>query len=453
VKKDSSKNNFFLLTAICLIRIFAYFIFASILVTIIAIILSIFFVYFKPNLPYFDISFLRTIPSPFLEILFISIALLLILPLILFLNLANNLMSWQFKFDIKKIFKPLTFWLVSLVSFFSVSFFFYPKYSQKLAEAVVKIQLKDRIDENFSQKIKIEKLDSVDISAVKIVTVKAGSRNEIKIVGHPAVVEELDFYNADSSFTLIGKEESIPFCRQNCPVYTSPVRVEIIASNLKNLKLSRNIDAWLTGSFPGIILDISQKTGLKLESAQDQLNANISGESVLNSVTLLSNQVNLNLQNSIASIWAKKITLNGDQNSRLIYRGNPQIIKNSQNKVQIVQYHFVEDYRNFNPESDNLLKNYIRLAVEIDNQYHDAFVLAANRNRSNYLYLIWLVETKQGELQIKRTLRLPGNWTSQATLYREGNHLIVSDFPFNDTSQVRYSIDRPHDSLTPLGGI
>ena len=166
MKKDSSKNNFFLLTAICLIRIFAYFIFASILVTIIAIILSIFFVYFKPNLPYFDLSFLRTIPSPFLEILFISIALLLILPLILFLNLANNLMSWQFKFDIKKIFKPLTFWLVSLVSFFSVSIFFYPKYSQKLAEAVVKIQLKDRIDENFSQKIKIEKLDSVDISAV-----------------------------------------------------------------------------------------------------------------------------------------------------------------------------------------------------------------------------------------------------------------------------------------------
>lgn len=436
-----------------MIRILAFLVFATLTVSIVTIILTLTLVYFKRELLYFDFNFLHIVPPPFLEILFLSFAFLLILPLILLLNLADDLMSWQFRFNSKKIAKPFKFWLLSLLLFLVVNIFFYPKYSQKLSETIIKIQLKGRVDENFSYPINIDKLESIDITAVKTVIIKAGTRNEVKIVGNPAVIKELDFHYTDSKFTLTGKEESMPFCRQNCQIYTSPVRIEIITNDLKSLKLSHNIDAWLTGSFPGLIIDINQKTGLKLETAQDQLNINLSGESVFNSISLWSNQANLNLDNSTARIWAKKITLNGDQNSQLIYRGNPQIIDQSSGKVQLSKYYFVDDYRNFNPESDNLLKNYIRLSYEIDNQYHDAFILAADRNRSNYLYLIWLIETKQGELQIKRTLRLPGDWTSQVTLYRENDHLIISDSPFDDSSQVRYFIDRFHDTLTPMGGI
>ncbi|HPJ17387.1 MAG TPA: PspC domain-containing protein [Candidatus Woesebacteria bacterium] len=440
-------SMFFTLIRFCFVwscRLTGFFVFLSLIIAVVATVVALVILYFTPSFPYFDFSFLRQISSPYLEILFVSLGVITITPMVFAMDIADSLMRWQFSLSIKKFIASLSIWIVAVMLFSVVAKINYPKYSSQMFDSINRVIYLTWIDESNSQTLSVDQLTAIDISSVREVTLTQGPTTSVKIVGSQFAINELTHQYSNGQLTLKGRSEKWFNCH-DCLGYVSSVRVEITSPNLTNVKLSENIDAIFYPSQGNVSFNLDNQVGLKVIGKLNNLQATVGTNSVINLLETEINQVDLSLKQSIAKVAAKKITILGDDQSTLIYQGNPQIVTRDQDKSHHQKYQLSEDSRDKLTTvvqntvvtlsgNKKKIKDFVWSNKIIKQKYADSYNLFTSLKlapEDTRVYLLWLVE-KDGLITLKNVLTID-NW----------EHVDDLDFDNEKTISITGQISGP----------
>ena len=198
-------SAFIKLIKFCIIwtcRLSGLFIFVSIIMAIVGMVVGLVFVYFEPAIPYFDLSFLKEIRTPFLEVMFVAMGVMLLTPLVLVMDFADSLMRWKWTVSVKKIMVMLSVWIAAVLLFSGIAKTYYPKYGQKLMNSINKVKYLTWIDDSNSKTLDVKNVTDIAISSVREVTITEGPINEVKIVGSQYAIDELNSNYINGKLTI-----------------------------------------------------------------------------------------------------------------------------------------------------------------------------------------------------------------------------------------------------------
>jgi len=381
------------------------------ILTIMAIMIGMIFVYLYPNLPYFDISFLQNIGAPWLEIAYIAFGLVIITPFVFIIDLADSLMRLKWRVSTQKIIILLAVWAFSLITFCSVAKINYPKYQSELYEFVDHLRYFNSIDESNSQKLKIVNPKNIDISNVREVKITQSDENAMIITGNQHQIQELEIKNSSDLLSIIGKNEVWLKC-QNCTGYVSSVRVEIKTKNIESIKLN-NVDAEIYSLSGNLIINLVQKTGLKVTGVLNNLKLTAGPSSVVNLFDVKVNRLDVSLQQATLKSGANVINITGDDQSRLIYKTNSKIFTSSEDKTVKQKYNLSRDNSSkldelieqtsvsFDHQSQ-VIKNISssRFLYQLVDDYSNIYLVAKPVTDKPDVYVFWLTEKDEKISQV-----------------------------------------------------
>jgi len=400
-------------------RISGFFALIFTILTMMAIVVGMIFVYLYPNMPYFDFSFLRAINSPWLEIAYVALGLIILTPFVFFIDLVDSLMKLKWCVSVKKIIILLIIWTSSLIVFCGTAKINYSKYKDSLNNSIQHLKYLNYIDESNSEIIKTGEVSEIYISSVKEVKIIEGNENEIKIIGSKYSIKELGQNYQNGKITINGKSEKWFSC-QDCSGYTSTVRIEIKTKNIKNLKLDNDIDAWYFPNGNNINIEVGKRVGLKIEGTLNQAFVKVGQNSVVNMLDTKITEVDTDLYNGVIKTQAKKIKITGNENSTLIYQGLPEIISDQNDKTNKEKYILSEDYDKIEKAIMDTLINVdgtkkkikdFEWTKEFEKQSDYGFynIFTAVRSiENNKVYIVWLIE-KNGIISQKTFTKID-NW-------------------------------------------
>ena len=408
-------------------RTVGFFTFVSLICAVVAVVVGLVFVYFDPSMPYFDLSFLKAIGSPMLEILFVALLIIILMPLVFMMDVADTLMHWKWLISFKKIIIMMVIWVSATMLFAGVAKLNYPKYGEKLVSSINQIKYINWIDDSNSETIKVQSLSDIDISAVKEVTITSGPVNSVKIYGAKEEIRELDTKYTNGKLTIAGHSSKWFNC-QDCGAYTTSVRIEIVSNNLKNIKLDDNMDALFYPVSSSVNINVGDHVGLKIVGKLNQASVTADTYSVVNMLETELSDATLTLRNATAKIWSKKISITGDSQSRLVYKGSPQIIKGAQDKSIHVKYFLSEDSRT---KLNSALKDTVvtiagtkskigdliwseQVETQSDTDFYNLFTTVKLKADDASIYILWLTE-KDGLITLKNSIKI-NNWESVTDL-------------------------------------
>jgi len=381
------------------------------ILTIMAVMIGMIFVYLYPNLPYFDLSFLQNIGTPWLEIAYIAFGLIIITPFVFIIDLADSLMRLKWRISTQKIIILLAVWAFSLITFCGVAKINYPKYQSKLYEFVDHLRYFNSIDESNSQKLKITNPKNIEISNVREVKITQSDENAMIITGNQHQIQELEIKNSSDLLSIIGKNEVWLKC-QNCTGYVSSVRVEIKTKNIESIKLN-NVDAEIYPLSGNLIIDLVQKTGLKVTGVLDNLKLTAGPSSVVNLFDAKINRLDTSLQQATLKSGANVINITGDDQSRLIYKNNSKIFTSTEDKTVKQKYNLSRDNSSkldelieqasvsFDHQSQ-VIKNLSssRFLYQLVDDYSNIYLVAKPVTDKPDVYVFWLTEKDEKISQV-----------------------------------------------------
>lgn len=439
---------------------FWFFSFIFTIFCIVAVSVGLVVLYFNPTFPYFNFSFIKTIPSPFLEVGLISFGLIFLIPLIFILDLSENLMQLKWLTSFKKVLILLIIWFASLVTFASVAKINYSKYQSGLYDFVDHLKYFNSINESNSQQFKIVNPENIDISNIKEVKITQSDENIMVVTGSQHQIKELEIKNSTNELSIHGKNEVWYKC-QNCTGYVSSVRVEIKTNNPKLIKLD-NVDAEIYISSGNLIVDLVQKTGLKVSGILDSLKLTTGPACVVNLFEVKINRLEADLHQTTLKSGANVITITGDDQSRLIYKNNSKIISSKNDKTIKQKYSLSRD--NFSKlnglieqtsisfdHQSQIVKNFSssRLLYQLVGDYSNIYLIAKPLSDKSDVYLFWLTEKDEKISQINY-LKL-ANWDNFDGFDFVNNNLLEINGQLNDPEMTSISqqvfIDKTNHKL------
>lgn len=400
------------------LRLLGFFTFVSILITIVCLVVALVLFYFQPSLPYFDLSFIQAIGSPWLEIGYVALGVTLLMPLIFILDLADDLMTLKWKTSFQKVLVMLITWVSSLIIFCSVAKISYPKYQVQLDNFVQKLRYINYIDESNYQTLAINNLKQIDISSVKEVKITQSNIDEVKIIGNQTQIDELNQKFSNGVLTVIGKNEKWFNCH-DCSGRVSSVRVEIKTKNINSIKLN-NTDAWIYPTNGNLDLNLGQMVGAKIEGSLNSLTLKSEPNSITNLMDANIGQVDAQLFQSTLKTAAKIIKITGDSNSTLIYQNSPKIISGENDKSVKEKYILSQDHENLIKTLENTiisldgskktLKDFnwsTNFETQKDADFYHIYTFVKPQNTPN-VYILWLIE-KNGVITLNKSFKI-SNW-------------------------------------------
>lgn len=416
-------------------RLTGFFTLLSLICTVVALVVGLVFVYFEPVLPYFDFSFLREIGTPLVEIIFVAMGVIMITPLVFFMDLADSLMRWKWSVSMKKIVVMMTVWIAAVMLFSGIAKLNYPKYGPKMLNSINRVKYLTWIDETNSKNLEVKTVSNIDISAVREVVVTEGQKDEVKIVGSQFAIDELKSDYTNNKLTIKGESEKWFGCK-NCGGYVSPVRVEITTKKIDTIKLNDNIEAKYYPRGGSINADLGTMVGLKVIGKLDGAKISAGDGSVVNLIETEINQVSLELKEATAKVWAKKININGDSQSTLIYKGTPEIVGSLQDKSRHEKYNLSEDgYEKLSTtvgESvvtiggvKKKIKDFVwskEIVKQKDETFYNLFTSLKLKSEDTDSYVVWLVE-KDGKVSLRNSLKMT-NWEKINNIYESNNKTL-----------------------------
>lgn len=399
-------------------RLTGFFIISLMVGLIVSLVVGMVFVYFEPTIPYFDLSFLRAVSSPMLEILFVALGVIIITPLAFVIDLANSLMRWKWLVSIKKIIVMISVWIVAVMLFAGIAKINYPKYGPKLMNSISKVKYLTWIDETNSKILTVKDVADIDVSSVREVTITEGLVNEVKIVGNQLAIDEMNTSYTNGKLVISGHSEKWFGC-QDCSGYVSSVRVEITAKNVENIKLNDDIDAIYYPVGGNVMINLEDRVGLKVVGKLNKATVSAGSNSVINMLETEISEANVTLKQATAKIWAKKINITGDSKSTLIYKGKPEIVRGDQDKSNQQKYSLSEDgYEKLDEAMKetvvtiNGTKRKIRDLVwsekvvkQNDNGFYNLYTALKLKEEDTTVYILWLVE-KDGVITLKSSIKI-----------------------------------------------
>jgi len=412
---------FFRLVKFCLkwsLKITGFFCFIGLIISIVGVVIGLVLLYFNQFMPYVDLSFLKTISPPAVEIAFISLGFILLMPLIFCLDLSEDLMRLKWNTSFKKVLVILTLWVVSLLTFATTAKITFPQYQSQLTAFVDHFKYFTSIDETNSETINIKNIQSVDISNVRQVKLVQSNENVLIITGNQHQIEELNTKISSDKINIQGKTASWNGC-VDCLGYVSSVRIEIHAPNINNIKLD-NTDAELQTQSGNYQINLVKKTGLKVVGNLNNISLTTGHDTITNLLDTTINQVDAQLLQSILKTSAKIVKIKGDPQSVLIYKNQSQIISQSGDQSQKEKYILSQDHekliqtlgntvvsldgskkslKDFNWSSD------FEIQKDVDS-YH-IFTFIKPQNTTN-VYVLWLIE-KNGIITLNKSFKIT-NW-------------------------------------------
>lgn len=419
--------------------------------TIMAIVIGMIFVYLYPNLPYFDFSFLQNISAPWLEIAYITLGLTIITPFVFIIDLFDSLMRLKWHISTQKIIVLLAVWVSALIISCSIAKINYSKYKDNLNNSIEQLKDIHYIDENNSEILSTGEISDIDISSVKEVKITESNENEVNIIGSKYALAELSKNYEKGKLTIVGKSKKY-FDTFTSNSYISSVRVEIKTKKLSYLKLDNNIDAWY---YPlgnnNVNIDVASKVGLKIEGNLNKATLKVSQNSVVNMLDSKTTEIDATLNSSVVKTQARKIKITGDKNSTLIYKGTPEIISGNQDKSNQKKYILSEDtYDKLSQaikDTSITINNTKKKITDLnwsedfirqkDDNFYNIYTTLKLKENDNKVYVLWLTE-KDGVITLKNSLKID-NW-------EEAQHIdLVNEKLLEVTGQI-YGPDMEQES-------
>ncbi len=400
------------------LRLLGFFTFVSILIAIVCLVVALVLFYFQPSLPYFNLSFIQAIGSPWLEIGYVALGVTLLMPLIFILDLADDLMTLKWKTSFQKVLVMLITWVSSLVIFCCVAKINYPKYQTQLDSFVQKLRYINYIDESNYQTLAVNNLKQIDVSFVKEVKITQSNIDEVKIIGNQTQIDELNQKFSNGTLTIIGKNEKWFNCH-DCTGRVSSVRVEIKAKNISSIKLD-NTDAWVYPANGVLDLNLGQMVGVKVDGNLNSLTLKSGSNSVINLMDTNISQVDAQLFQSTLKTAAKIIKITGDSRSTLIYQNTPKIISGENDKTIKEKYILSQDHGKLVKALENTIINLdgskktlkdfnwssdFETQKDVDSYHIYTFIKPQNTVN---VYVLWLIE-KNGVITLNKSFKIT-NW-------------------------------------------
>jgi len=387
---------------------------------IMAISVGMVFVYLYPNMPYFDFSFIKNIGAPWLEIAYVALGLIFIIPLIFVIDLSDSLMRLKWKISTQKIIMMLIIWISSVILASAIGTATYPKYKDHLNTSIEHLRYLNDIDESNNNTLTVGQVTKLDISSVKEVKIIEGNENEVKIIGSKHDLQEITSNYENGLLTIKGKNEKWFDCH-DCIYYVSSVRIEIKTNHLDSLKLDNNIDAWYYPTSGNINMELGKMVGLKVEGKLNQVTLKSSSHSVINLLDATINQIDANLQTATLKTKAQIIKIKGDNLSTLIYQGSPKIISQEGDQTAKQKYILSEDgIDKLNKAVEETIINVDgspkkikdfdwsgALEKQSDYGFYNIYTFVKPKLNSNY-FVLWLIE-KEGVITQKTFVKID-NW-------------------------------------------
>lgn len=412
---------FFRLIKFCLkwsLKLTGFFWFLINIILIVGLVVGFVLLYFNQFFPYVDLTFLKSIGSPALEIGFISLGLSFLMPLIFCLDLSDDLMRLKWNTSFKKVVTMIIIWIISLITFATTAKITYPQYQPQLTAFVDHFKYFTAIDETNSQTINIKNIQSVDISNVRQVKLIQSNENVLVITGNQHQIDELNTKISSDKINIQGKSATWAGCN-DCLGYVSSVRVEIRSPNISNIKLD-NTDAELQSISGNYQINLVKKTGLKVTGSLNNIYLISGPDTVTNLLDTTVNQVDAQLLQSTLKTSAKIIKIKGDSQSVLIYKNQPQITPQSGDQSQKQKYILSQDHEKLvkvlesttiNLDgSKKTLKDFnwsSNFEIQGDTDSYHIYTFIKPQNTTN-VYVLWLIE-KDGFITLNKSFKI-SNW-------------------------------------------
>ncbi len=415
------------------LKITGFFCFILNIMLIIGLVVSLVLLYFNQLLPPFiDLTFLKSIGTPALEISFLSLGLFLLMPLIFLLDLSEDLMTLKWNTSFKKVLIMIIVWIVSLVTFITTVKITFPRYQPQLESFINHFKYYSTIDESNFKTIKVGNIQSVDIRDVRLVKLIQSDENILTITGNQHQIEELKTQISSDSIDIQGQTTSWTLCH-DCSNHVSSVRVEIRTPNIKNIKLN-NTDAEMEVNSGNYQINLEEKTGLKVIGNLNSISLVAGPNTITNLLDSNINQIDANLFQSILKSSAKIIKIKGDSQSILIYKNQPQIINQPGDQSQREKYILSEDREklvktlentNINIDGQNKTLKELHWSSDFktqkDTDFYHIYTYVKTQNTTN-VYVLWLNE-KDGEINLNKTFLIT-NWEDVHYLNLVNNKFI-----------------------------
>ena len=414
-------STFFKLTKFFIkwtLKITGFFCFIGLMISIVGVVVGLVLLYFNQFIPYVDLTFLKTISTPAVEIAFISLGFILLMPLIFCLDLSEDLMRLKWNTSFKKVLVILTLWVVSLLTFATTAKITFPQYQSQLTAFVDHFKYFTSIDETNSQTINIKNIQSVDISNVRQVKLVQSKENVVIITGNQHQIEELNTQISPDKINIQGKSATWSGCN-DCLGYVSSVRIEIRAPNISNIKLD-NTDAELQSLSGSYQINLVQKTGLKVTGNLNNISLTAGHDTVTNLLDTTINQVEAQLLQSTLKSGAKIIKIKGDSQSVLIYKNQSQIIPQSGDQSQKQKYILSQDHEKLVKVLESTIINLdgskkslkdfnwsSNFEIQGDTDSYHIYTFVKPQNTTN-VYVLWLIE-KDGFITLNKSFKIT-NW-------------------------------------------
>ena len=443
------------------VRLFGFFAFIFTIFCIVTVAVGLVTLYFNPTFPYFDFSFIKAVSSPFLEIGLIAFGLVLLMPLIFFLDLSENLMQLKWLTSFRKVLILLIIWFASLITFASVAKINYPQYQSGLYEFVDHLKYFNSIDESHSQEFKITNPKNIDIANVKEVKITQSNENIMIITGNQHQLKELEIKNSSDELLIHGKNE-VWFKCQNCTGYVSSVRVEIKTNNPQLIKLD-NVDAQIYSQSGNLTVNLIKKVGLKIIGTLDNLKLTSGPNCVVNLFESKITRLDASLKQTTLKSGANVINITGDDQSHLIYKSTSKIF--TQNNDQTIKQKYSLSRDNFSQLNDliektsvsfdrqsQLVKNFSssRFLYQLVDDYSNIYLIAKPLSDKPDAYLFWLTEKDEKISQISY-IKL-SNWNNFDGFDFVNDNLLEINGQLNDPEMTSISqqvfIDKTNHKLT-----
>ncbi|MCW1949229.1 MAG: PspC domain-containing protein [Candidatus Shapirobacteria bacterium] len=411
---------FFKLIKFCFkwsLKLTGFFCFLINIILIVGLVVGFVLLYFNQFFPYVDLTFLKSIGSPALEIGFISLGLSFLMPLIFCLDLSDDLMRLKWNTSFKKVLLMILVWIISLVTFATTAKITYPQYQPQLTAFVDHFKYFTAIDETNSQTINIKNIPSIDISNVRQVKLVQSNENILIITGNQHQIDELNTKISSEKIYIQGKSATWSGC-DDCLGYVSSVRVEIHSPNLNNIKLN-NTDAEIQTQSGNYQINLVKKTGLKITGNLNTISLTAGPDTVTNLLDTNVGQIEAHLTKSTLKTAAKIIKIKGDSQSVLIYKNQPQIIPQSGDQSQKQKYILSQDHEKLVKTleetiitldgSKKTLKDLnwsSNFEIQSDSDFYHIYTFIKPQNTTN-VYVLWLVE-KDGVVTLNKSFKITG---------------------------------------------
>ncbi len=400
------------------LKITGFFCFITNIILIVCLVVGFVLLYFNQFFPYIDLTFLKTIGTPALEIGFISLGISFLIPLVFCLDLSEDLMRLKWNTSFKKVLTMLIVWIMSLITFVTTAKITYPQYQSQLTAFVDHFKYFTSIDETNSQTINIKNIQSIDISNLRQVKLVQSNENVLIITGNQHQIDELNTQISSDKINIQGKSATWAGCN-DCLGYVSSVRIEIRAPNINNIKLD-NTDAELQTLSGNYQINLVKKTGLKVTGSQNTISLVAGHDTVANLLDSTINQVDAQLLQSTLKTSAKIIKIKGDSQSVLIYKNQSQIIPQSGDQSQKQKYILSQDHEKLvkvlestiiNLDgSKKTLKDFnwsSNFEIQSDVDSYHIYTFVKPKNTTN-VYVLWLIE-KDGLITLNKSFKIT-NW-------------------------------------------